>query len=305
MDVYSTNWNEADASNSTAAPDGWPEGMAPSGVNDSGRAMMGATKRFVDQQIPLLTGGTSTAYTLAYAVTPSQLYDGMTHLVQFNAVNGVAPTLNVNALGAKPIHFYGGAAWGACPANMFAVDQIARVAYNAAAGTYRVIGVPMVLRQSVSGVSVIDFTGIPSNVNDLEIRFDLLVGTNGANLEMQFYNSGGTLDSGNNYFYSKIGFLATSSSPVVTSVGATSAIELLANINNSANHGCSGIINILNIQGTKYTQCNLQADALDGDGSTIKGATGYGIRQVAGPITGVRIFVSTGTFAGKFSVAAK
>ena len=71
MDVYSANWNEADANNSTPAPDSAPEGMFPSGVNDTMRAMMGAVKRFVDQQIPLVTGGTSTAYTLAYAVTPS------------------------------------------------------------------------------------------------------------------------------------------------------------------------------------------------------------------------------------------
>ena len=29
MDITQSNWNEADASNSTAAPDGWPEGMTP------------------------------------------------------------------------------------------------------------------------------------------------------------------------------------------------------------------------------------------------------------------------------------
>ena len=142
----------------TAAFDGWPEGMMPSGVNDSGRAMMGATKRFVDQQIPLVTGGTSTAYTLAYAVAPRLVVRRQwTHLVQFNAVNGAAPTLNVNALGAKPLHYYAGAAWGACPANMFAIDQIVRVTYNAAAGTYRCIDTPMILNQSVSGgVTTID-----------------------------------------------------------------------------------------------------------------------------------------------------
>ena len=47
-DIGASNWNEVDAFNSTAAPDGWPEGMAPSGVNDSGRAVMGAVKRVFD-----------------------------------------------------------------------------------------------------------------------------------------------------------------------------------------------------------------------------------------------------------------
>ena len=139
MDVYSTNCNEADDSNSMAAPDGWPEGMAPSGVNNSGRAMMGATKRFVDQQIPLVTGGTSTAYTLAYAVAPSQLYDAMTHLVQFNAANGAAPTLNVNVLGAKPLYYYAAGDWRVAPSGLLGANQVARVSYNASAGAYRLI----------------------------------------------------------------------------------------------------------------------------------------------------------------------
>jgi hypothetical protein len=84
----------------------------------------------------------------------------MTHLVQFNAINGAAPTLNVNTLGAKPLHFWASGGWGAWPANMVAVDQIVRVTYNAAAGTYRAIGMPGVLRQSASSVTAIDFTGI-------------------------------------------------------------------------------------------------------------------------------------------------
>ena len=113
--------------------------MAPSGVNNSGRAMMGATKRFVDQQIPLVTGGSSTAYTLSYSVAPSQLYDGMTHLVQFNAANGVAPTLNVNLLGAKPLHYYAAGDWRVVPSGFLGANQTARVAYNASAGAYRLI----------------------------------------------------------------------------------------------------------------------------------------------------------------------
>ena len=34
MDIEASNWNEDDASNAAAAPDGAPEGMAPSGVNN-------------------------------------------------------------------------------------------------------------------------------------------------------------------------------------------------------------------------------------------------------------------------------
>lgn len=38
-------WSQTDASNTDPSPDGWPEGMARSGVNDSGRAVMGGVRR--------------------------------------------------------------------------------------------------------------------------------------------------------------------------------------------------------------------------------------------------------------------
>jgi microcystin-dependent protein len=140
MDVYSSNWTESDDGNSTASPDGFPTGMAPSGVDNSARAMMGAIKRYVDQQIPLVTGGTSTAYTLAYAVTPTALAEGMTHLVQFNAANGAAATLNVNALGAKPLHYHCAGAWRVIPTGLLDTDEIYEVSYNSSAGAYRLLG---------------------------------------------------------------------------------------------------------------------------------------------------------------------
>jgi hypothetical protein len=41
-------WSPLDESNTASPPNGWPEGMQPSGVNNSARAMMGATRRFYD-----------------------------------------------------------------------------------------------------------------------------------------------------------------------------------------------------------------------------------------------------------------
>jgi microcystin-dependent protein len=115
--------------------------MAPSGVDDTIRAMMGAIKRSYDWSIPKLTGGTSTAYTLTYSVAPGALVDGMTHVVQFNALNGTVPTLNVNALGAIALQYYSAGAWRAVPAGLFDVDTISRVAYNASTGAYRLLDV--------------------------------------------------------------------------------------------------------------------------------------------------------------------
>src|SRR5215213_8507657 len=97
-DLGNSVWNETDASNTTAAPDGAPEGMSPSGVNDVLRAHQGAVKRFYNWQSNITTAGTSTAYTVTYGVAPGALVDGMTHLITFNATCGASPTLNVNGL---------------------------------------------------------------------------------------------------------------------------------------------------------------------------------------------------------------
>ena len=58
MDIEASNWNEDDASNTAAAPDGAPEGMAPSGVNNVLRAIMGAVKRRRNWNSPSLAGHT-------------------------------------------------------------------------------------------------------------------------------------------------------------------------------------------------------------------------------------------------------
>lgn len=101
------NWSRTAASNSTAdATVNWAEGMAPSAVNDSARAMMASTAGFRDDIAgAIATGGTSTAYTVA----TYQVFDTLAHLsgqvVAFtpHATNGATVTLNVDGLGAKPL----------------------------------------------------------------------------------------------------------------------------------------------------------------------------------------------------------
>lgn len=139
MDIYSSNWDPIDANNDEAAPDGAPEGMAPGGINDVLRAHQGAIKRYVNQQSPLVTAGSSTAFTLTYTVAPGALVDGMTHLVQFNATCGAGPTLNVNSLGATPLHYFANGTWAVVPASAIKSGMVVKVSYNSSAGTYRIV----------------------------------------------------------------------------------------------------------------------------------------------------------------------
>src|SRR5262245_39015957 len=46
-----STWDPLDSNNTLPPPDGWPEFMMPSGVNNCGRMMMGAVRRMYDDQV--------------------------------------------------------------------------------------------------------------------------------------------------------------------------------------------------------------------------------------------------------------
>lgn len=100
-------WDHTAANNGLAdASAQWPEGMAPSQVNDSARAMMARIADYRDDISGMIvTGGTSSAYTVA----SYQAFDTLAHMngaqIAFtpHATNAATVTLNVNSLGAKPL----------------------------------------------------------------------------------------------------------------------------------------------------------------------------------------------------------
>jgi len=167
-DIPASNWSETDGSNTTASPDGMPEGMAPSGVNNWGRAVMGAVRRWYSWTIPKVTAGTSTAYTLSYTVAPGALVDQMTHLVRFDQVSGAAPTLNVNSLGAKPIHYYTAGAWGAVPTGYLTANLVAWVYYDSGTGAYRIITTVGAALLAVANTFLGTLTMLGASINEAQ-----------------------------------------------------------------------------------------------------------------------------------------
>jgi len=140
MDIAQSNWNEVDNSNSSAAPDGAPEGMAASGVNDTMRAMMGETKRFWNKINAIkTTAGTTSAFTLAYDAAPAAYYDGEIISFVVNATNAAAVTINVNGLGAKPLRKFTGSAFASLAAGDLQANQIVQARYNSSAGAFDII----------------------------------------------------------------------------------------------------------------------------------------------------------------------
>ena len=105
MTLY--KWSQTASADATAdSTINWAEGQAPSSINDSARAMMAATAKYRDDIAgAIVTTGTSTAY----ALSSFQVFDTLAHLngqmIAFtpHVTNGATVTLNVDALGAKPL----------------------------------------------------------------------------------------------------------------------------------------------------------------------------------------------------------
>lgn len=97
-------WNVVAANNNSAPPNGWPEQMNYSEVNNSAREGMSAHARhYADMNGTLNSTGSSSSYALASNRTLSGYASGLAFKFQANHGNTGAATLNVNGLGAKSI----------------------------------------------------------------------------------------------------------------------------------------------------------------------------------------------------------
>lgn len=101
-------WSQTAATNATADSNiNWAEGMAPSAVNDSARAMMAAVAKWRDD----MNGATATTGSAnAYVLTSNQVFaslatmSGQRICFKPNFTNTSTATLNVDTLGAKAIN---------------------------------------------------------------------------------------------------------------------------------------------------------------------------------------------------------
>lgn len=103
-EISSSSFSETDANNNNAPPNGFPEGMAFSGVNDSARAIMAAMKRFWNRiQGGYASSNVGNAYSLDYVSDLAAYVTGERYSFRANAANTGAATLNIDGLGAKAI----------------------------------------------------------------------------------------------------------------------------------------------------------------------------------------------------------
>jgi len=112
-------WSKTTATNATADPSiNWAEGMSPSSINDSGRAMMARAAEYRDDiSGALALAGSSTVYTVTtnqtLCVAPASTTTPTTgQMLAFvpNVTNGIAPTLKADGCNAFPFQVTAGTA---------------------------------------------------------------------------------------------------------------------------------------------------------------------------------------------------
>jgi hypothetical protein len=123
-----SEWSITAATNNSAPPNGWPENMQRSAVNDCAREMMAAlAKWYQDQRGSLITAGGTTAYTLTTNNAHTALSDIPLMVVRANVANTGASTLNIDGLGALSLTKANGVA---LTAGDFTTNKLYLLAYN-------------------------------------------------------------------------------------------------------------------------------------------------------------------------------
>lgn len=99
------DWDVTDANNNDTPPDGWPENMNYSEVNNTGRAVQGTLKRFFsDINGSLNGGGIADVYTITLNESYAAYFDGMIFRGSISVTSTVvAPTINVNGIGVATL----------------------------------------------------------------------------------------------------------------------------------------------------------------------------------------------------------
>jgi len=157
-----------------------------------------------------------------------------------------------------------------------------------------------------AGQASVDFVALPSDINDIEFRWDIQPATNAVNLVLQVYGGSGALDTtAGDYSWAQIVALynqnGTAPSVYGSAAGPDNARIILTQYPTGANNASlvdpvGGRATINNIRdatrGKDFTwQCHHH------NGSYLVGITGTASRRVADAITGLRLSWGTGNFA--------
>lgn len=294
------SWSTTAASNNSASPDGFPEGMAPSGVNDSMREVMAALAKYRrDTDGANTSGGSSNAYTLAASRVMAAYTTGDLYTFIANHSNTGASTLNVDSLGAKAIQKHTAALTG----GEIVSGGIYTVVYDGTQfqllNVHAAEAVEYIGSYSASGATSLDIeSGIDSTkyVGYLLQIVYMYPSTNAADIRMRIKQGGSYQATG----YSTIlNYVNSSAETIFNSPGAGAiAWQITVSSSNSAGNALSATINFTNPHDTTaYMHANGHGSYVDSGGGT-NGVFIHGYFGTGGGLQGIRFLSSSGNING-------
>ena len=174
-------WSETPVTNATADSNiAWPEGMAPSQVNDSARAMMASVAKWRDDNTgTLVTSGSSSALTVATNQVESALTTGFTFTATLGTAIGAAATIAVDSLAATSI-FTSLSTASLVSTGQFAANQICSFLFSTGVGPGNGWVVKAASPTVVSSGAVAPFSPITTSLtSNVTLTTTLSSGTDG------------------------------------------------------------------------------------------------------------------------------
>lgn len=297
-----SEWSTTAASNNSAAPNGAPEGMAPSGVNDVIRENMAAlAKVYKDRNGSLVSAGTSTAYTLTTNNSHTQLSDiGLTYF-RVDEVNTGSSTLAVDGLTAKTMKLGG--------SNLIAGDLLADstvgVIYNSNQDVFDVVSItrpntgPDLLQTVTASSSATIDIGESGEIDSTYSRYlivleNVIPATDDVELRMRTSaNTGSSYDTTSSYNWKAVedGTAEQSSSSDYIKVCATASSEGVGSGTNE--NGVSGEVILLDPSDSSYSV--IYGEGIFIDRNTLPALFSFsGQRTSAAAVDAVRFYFNSG-----------
>jgi hypothetical protein len=160
-----------------------------------------------------------------------------------------------------------------------------------------------------AGQATIDFTNIPADINDLELRYDATPSVNGGYLYLQTYGAAGSVQTTASYIY--FSDYVSHVSPQggnVTAYNGSGVTVIPLNLNTagwgvSSTYSIQGIIKVNNIRdGTRDHYFQHDCIMIEQTNTYWALLKGGGIQTARDMITGLRLYWSTGGFAARGAV---
>lgn len=302
-----STWSTSAGSNNSAAPDGAPEGQAPSSVNNVIRENMRAVRAWYNDSQWVAFGDGDGSATIAYASATSFTVAGVDVTTTYHAGRGI------RAVGSST-----GTIYGIITSSSFSTNTTVNVAWitgslsnesltisiaalsNGAGSSLRG-GWQLIDVQTASTSATLDFTkGINSTFDMyMFVLTNILPATDGAGLQLRVSEDAGSnwqSDATDYEYHFELRKSSSATPSSVNSQGATSILITAATIGSAAGEALNGTVYAHGPASTTNHMFRYDVVYMSNDATAeLFQSTGVGVRNDATTaITGVRFLMSSG-----------